>query len=97
MADSVIRSRIDSSLKEEASHLFSSMGLTMSEAIRLFLVQTVVQGGLPFQVKAPNAETRAAMQESLAGKAEPVSLDQLADEWSEECGESSGPRPSSVT
>ena len=35
MNDSVIRSRIDPAIKEEASHLLRKMGLSMSDAIRL--------------------------------------------------------------
>ena len=51
MADAVIRSRIDASLKIEAQTLLDGMGLSMSEAIRLFLHQVVAEKGLPFPVK----------------------------------------------
>jgi DNA-damage-inducible protein J len=34
----------------------------------LFLRQVVAQNGLPFEVKAPNAVTRAAMEEADSGK-----------------------------
>jgi DNA-damage-inducible protein J len=51
MADTVIRSRIEASLKIEAQMLFDGMGLSMSEAIRLFLHRVVAEKGLPFPVK----------------------------------------------
>jgi DNA-damage-inducible protein J len=51
MTDTVIRSRIEASLKIEAQTLFDGMGLSMSEAIRLFLYQAVAEKGLPFPVK----------------------------------------------
>lgn len=51
MTDTVIRSRIEASLKIEAQTLFDKMGLSMSEAIRLFLYQVVAEKGLPFPVK----------------------------------------------
>lgn len=51
MAETVIRSRIDSSLKLEAQALLERFGLTMSDAIRLFLHQVVLEKGLPFQVR----------------------------------------------
>lgn len=51
MADTVIRSRIDASLKMEAQSLLDGMGLSMSEAIRLFFHQVVAEKGLPFPVK----------------------------------------------
>ncbi|MBW6485132.1 MAG: type II toxin-antitoxin system RelB/DinJ family antitoxin [Syntrophobacterales bacterium] len=51
MSDTMIRSRIDASLKIEAQSLLDGMGLSMSEAIRLFLHQVVAEKGLPFPVK----------------------------------------------
>jgi DNA-damage-inducible protein J len=51
MPETVIRSRVDSNLKIEAQALLERLGLTMSDAIRLFLHQVVIEKGLPFQVK----------------------------------------------
>lgn len=51
MADTVIRSRIDSAVKLEAQAVLDKFGLSMSEAIRLFLHQVVLEKGIPFQVK----------------------------------------------
>lgn len=85
MTDPVIRSRIDPALKAEANRILRSMGLTMSEAIRLFLHQVVAEKGLPFPVKAPNAETIAAMEAADRGKHTPTSLEQIARDWDEAC------------
>jgi DNA-damage-inducible protein J len=62
-----IRSRIEPDLKENATRILASCGLNVSDAVRLFLRQVVVQNGLPFEVKAPNAVTRAAMEEANSG------------------------------
>ncbi len=62
-----IRSRIDPDLKENATRILASCGLNVSDAIRLFLHQVVAKNGLPFEVKAPNAVTRAAMEEAESG------------------------------
>lgn len=62
-----IRSRIEPDLKEEATRVLAACGLNVSDAIRLFLRQVVAQNGLPFEVKMPNAATRAAMAEADAG------------------------------
>ena len=59
-----IRSRIEPDLKENATRVLASCGLNVSDAVRLFLRQVVAQNGLPFEVKAPNAITRAAMEEA---------------------------------
>lgn len=62
-----IRSRIEPELKRDAARVLAACGLNMSDAVRLFLRQVVAQNGLPFEVKAPNAVTRAAMQEADEG------------------------------
>jgi len=62
-----IRSRIEPDLKENATRVLAACGLNISDAVRLFLRQVVAQNGLPFEVKAPNATTRAAMEEADAG------------------------------
>jgi len=59
-----VRTRIEPELKEAASKLLAECGLSMSDGIRLFLLQVVTQRGLPFEVKAPNATTIAAMEEA---------------------------------
>jgi DNA-damage-inducible protein J len=40
------------------------MGLSVSDAVRVFLMRVVADKQLPFALKVPNAETRAAMAES---------------------------------
>lgn len=70
MANTTIQSRIKVELKEQAEAIFDAMGLTASEAIRLFLQQVVNVGGLPFTptTKRPNRDTQAAMTELEQGK-----------------------------
>jgi DNA-damage-inducible protein J len=40
------------------------MGLTVSDAIRVFLTRVVADNELPFAIKAPNAASRVAMAEA---------------------------------
>jgi DNA-damage-inducible protein J len=63
----VVRARIDPTLKKEATAVLAQIGLSVSDAIRLMLVRVAAEGALPFDVKVPNAETRAAMREHDAG------------------------------
>jgi DNA-damage-inducible protein J len=63
-----VRSRIEPDLKDRASEVLAACGLNLSDAIRLFLHQVVAQQGLPFDVKAPNAATIAAMREARSMK-----------------------------
>ena len=53
MQDAVVRARVDSGLKNETEKVFEKLGLTTSEAIRIFLAQVKLRGGLPFDVRVP--------------------------------------------
>ena len=87
MTDCVIRSRVDPLIKAKANKLFKHMGLTLSEAIRLFLYQSVAEKRIPFNI-TPNATTRMALEEAERGeKTSPTSLDQLSKEWDDACEE----------
>jgi len=56
--------RVDDEMKNQADETLKAMGLSMSEAVRLFLHQVVVDQALPFAIKVPNAKTRQAMKEA---------------------------------
>lgn len=45
---SLLQVRINQEQKEQAEKLYSSMGLTLSEAVRLFIAQSNVEQRLPF-------------------------------------------------
>jgi DNA-damage-inducible protein J len=62
-SDSVVRARIDTTTKEQATEALAAMGLSVSDAIRLLLVRVAADKEFPFPVKAPNAVTRKAMME----------------------------------
>ena len=80
--------RIDPQTKKGAEKLFSNFGITISDAVNIFLRQSLMVGGLPFEMKPPryNAETEAAMQEArdiMSGKKKAKSYssaDELFDE-----------------
>ncbi|MGO9255982.1 MAG: type II toxin-antitoxin system RelB/DinJ family antitoxin [Bryobacteraceae bacterium] len=57
----MIHARIDPKLKESAERVFSKIGVSTTEAIRLFLKQVELHRGLPFPIAIPNAQTVAAM------------------------------------
>ena len=65
MSNVTIQARISPELKEQADTLFNTLGLSTSDAIRIFIQQAVNFGGLPFPitVKRPNVDTVAAMTE----------------------------------
>ena len=59
-----IRARIEPELKRQAEALFAQLGLSTTEAIRLFYKQATLQRGLPFAVRLPNADTREALRQA---------------------------------
>ena len=66
-ANAVVRARIDEHIKEEASAVLATMGLTVSDAFRIMLTRIAREKALPFEPLVPNAETVAAMKEARRG------------------------------
>lgn len=60
----MVHIRVDETLKTQAADTLAAMGLSLSDAVRVFLTRVVAEQGLPFALTAPNAETRAAMAEA---------------------------------
>ena len=60
--------RIDKNVKEQASALFSELGLDLSGAVNIFLRQCIMHEGLPFSVEKPKftSSVLAAMEEAKA-------------------------------
>ena len=63
---SMLHIRVDDKIKEQATVALAAMGLSMSDAVRLFLRRVVIDQAFPLELKVPNAQTRAAMEESRA-------------------------------
>ncbi|ENO98550.1 RelB/DinJ family addiction module antitoxin [Thauera phenylacetica B4P] len=58
--------RVDDETKTQATEALAAMGLSMSDAVRIFLKRVVNDQAFPLELKVPNAETRAAMEEARA-------------------------------
>ena len=58
--------RLDPVIKARAEETFSAFGLTLSDAINVFLHMSIKWSGFPFEVREPklNAETLLAIQET---------------------------------
>ena len=69
---------LDQQTKIEAKELFKKFHISLSDAVNLFLSQSVLEQGLPFQVRIPNAETIKAMEDVENGIGlEEVTFEQL--------------------
>jgi DNA-damage-inducible protein J len=63
-ATAMVHVRVDEQVKMEATEALSAMGLTLSDGIRVFLTRIVADKEMPFALKVPNAESRAAIAET---------------------------------
>ncbi len=63
-----IRARVEAKLKADAEAVLDELGLTASDAIRLFYKQVALRRGLPLDVVIPNAATRKAMRDVIEGR-----------------------------
>jgi DNA-damage-inducible protein J len=60
----MVHVRVDEQIKTQATQALAAMGLSLSDAVRVFLMRVVAEQQMPFALKVPNAETRAAMAEA---------------------------------
>ncbi|OPK07077.1 toxin-antitoxin system protein [Pseudomonas sp. VI4.1] len=75
--------RIDKDLKACAAKVLSSSGLSINDAMHLFLRQVVATQGLPFEPRQPSEKTASAMMEARDIRQRFCSK---KDEISDECG-----------
>jgi len=76
-ANSLVQTRINAEIKEEATTVLRAIGLTVSDAVRLMLTRVAREKALPFEPLIPNEVTIAAMKEARERKLETVTLDDL--------------------
>jgi DNA-damage-inducible protein J len=75
---------VDKNIKEQAQKLFSTFNISLSDAINLFLTQSVLNRGIPFKIEIPNEETQQAIQEARTGKnMEKVTFEELKKEMTQ--------------
>jgi len=67
-ATSMVHIRVDQKVKAKAAKTLASMGLTVSDAVRLLLTRIASEKALPFEVRVPNRQTAAAMEAGERGE-----------------------------
>jgi len=63
----MVHVRVDKRIKARAAKALATMGLSVSDAVRVLLTRVAAEKALPFEVKAPNVATAAAMREARRG------------------------------
>ena len=64
----MVHVRLDERVKAKAEKALAAMGLSVSDAVRVLLTRVAAEKALPFEVRVPNATTRAAIDEARRGK-----------------------------
>ena len=79
----VIQARSEPRTKGRAEDVWRDLGMSPTEAIRLFYRQICLRSGLPFRIEIPNAETRATLMKSRKGQGVKSfkSLDEMFASW----------------
>jgi DNA-damage-inducible protein J len=63
----MVHVRLDERVKAKAEKALAAMGLSVSDAVRVLLTRVAAEKALPFEVRVPNATTRAAIDEARRG------------------------------
>ena len=82
-----VRCRIDEDLKDRATAVLNACGLSLSDAMRLFLRQVVTTQGLPFEVRVPSEKTARAMAQAREIRRQFDSIDDMLRDTDGEAGE----------
>ncbi len=75
MATEQISVRVESDTKKAAEAVFKQLGLSATDAVRMFYHQVAMQRGLPFLPRIPNEVTQQAFEELDKGGGKRLSLD----------------------
>lgn len=83
MKTAVVHARIEPQTKRKAESVLNKLGISPTEAIRIFYRQITLRGGLPFAVEIPNARTAETLAKSRKGEGvtEFDSLDDMFESW----------------
>ncbi len=83
MKTSAVHARIEPQTKKKVEEILRSLGLTPTEAIRIFYTQISLRGGLPFPIVIPNKLTASTLEKSHLGEdvQEFDSLEAMFNSW----------------
>jgi DNA-damage-inducible protein J len=72
---------LDLEIKNKAQEVLKHYGMGLSDAFNIFLAQTVLEQGIPFQIKIPNETTKQAIKDARVGvNMSKISLEDLKKE-----------------
>lgn len=62
--------RVEPRVKQQAEETLNELGLSIADAINVFLTQIILNDGIPFEIKKPkfNKDTIQALEDTKNGK-----------------------------
>ncbi|MFP6663977.1 MAG: type II toxin-antitoxin system RelB/DinJ family antitoxin [Deltaproteobacteria bacterium] len=83
MKSAIVHARMEPETKRRAESVLQKLGITPTEAIRIFYRQISLRGGLPFAVEIPNERTSTTLERSRRGEelTEFDTLDEMFESW----------------
>lgn len=81
----VLHIRVEPSVKQKAEKTLNDLGLSITEAINVFLNQVILNDGIPFEIRKPkfNKETIQAIEDTKNGKNLSKTFDNAEDMFKE--------------
>ena len=68
-------------VKKKAKKVLEQYGLSLSDAVNIFLTQVTLERGFPFPIRIPNEETKRVLEDVERGEnLEDVTLEELISE-----------------
>lgn len=61
----MVHVRVDEETKDQATQTLAALGMSVSDAVRLFLKRVVIEQALPLHLDVPNDETQAALRRAM--------------------------------
>ena len=66
MKSEVIHARIESNVKNDSQLILNRIGISLSQAVDLFLRQVVLNKGMPFELAIPKEENLVSFAENVS-------------------------------
>ncbi|MBR5668169.1 MAG: type II toxin-antitoxin system RelB/DinJ family antitoxin, partial [Spirochaetales bacterium] len=89
--NAVLQVRIDGNLKREAEEIYEKIGITIADAVRMFIVRSIEDQGLPFEARAAFVGPGTLHAEGILSKyADPSKIPFEKNAWAEAVAEKYG-------
>ena len=79
-----IKTRTTDQVKKDAMNVYSRWGLSLSDAINMFLIKSIEVGGLPFDLRVEKPSYEALSAKAYYAELNPDGIAVLPAEWDDD-------------